>query len=60
MYNVMALTRKVQESPNGQKYVYLPKILAELMDLKKGTELDYVIDSKDNLVITKKLSQKKE
>ncbi len=38
------IKRKIQETPNGQIFVNIPKDIIEELDLKKGNKLDFSIE----------------
>lgn len=44
---------KVQQMPQGNLFVTIPRQLALAMQIKKGTELQFEVNQKGNLVLKK-------
>lgn len=49
----MVLKRKIQKNSNNQYTITLPKALVEAMGLKPGTELEFKINSKGEIILSK-------
>ncbi len=46
--------QKVDRPTNRSYYINLPVVLAEAMDLDKGEELEWTIEDKNTLLLTRK------
>lgn len=49
----MAAKRRVQKTSNNQYIVTLPKAIAEAMGFTQGTELEFKLNDKGEIVIKK-------
>lgn len=54
----MIKVQKVDRPTNRSYYLNLPVVLAEAMELSKGEEMEWILEDKNTLVLTRKTRKK--
>lgn len=49
--------QKVDRPTNRSYYLNLPVVLAEAMELTKGEEMEWILEDKNTLVLTRKITK---
>lgn len=50
--------QKVDRPTNRSYYLNLPVVLAEAMELSKGEEMEWILEDKNTLLLTRKIPKK--